>query len=110
MIPEVIGNLLLSAAIFLYIMLIDWRMACALLVTIPIALFAFNKLMSGFNETYAKQMQSNNYMNSAIVEYIEGIEVIKTFNQSQSSYKKYQDAVDNYKIHTLNWFKIHGGI
>lgn len=105
MIPEVIGNLLLSAAIFLYIMLIDWRMACALLVTIPIALFAFNKLMSGFNETYAKQMQSNNYMNSAIVEYIEGIEVIKTFNQSQSSYKKYQDAVDNYKIHTLNWFK-----
>lgn len=87
MIPEVIGNLLLSAAIFLYIMLIDWRMACALLVTIPIALFAFNKLMSGFNETYAKQMQSNNYMNSAIVEYIEGIEVIKTFNQSQSSYK-----------------------
>ncbi|WP_309245667.1 ABC transporter ATP-binding protein [Staphylococcus aureus] len=105
MISEVIGNLLLSAAIFLYIMLIDWRMACALLVTIPIALFAFNKLMSGFNETYAKQMQSNNYMNSAIVEYIEGIEVIKTFNQSQSSYKKYQDAVDNYKIHTLNWFK-----
>lgn len=105
MIPEVVGNLLLSAAIFLYIMLIDWRMACALLVTIPIALFAFNKLMSGFNETYAKQMQSNNYMNSAIVEYIEGIEVIKTFNQSQSSYKKYQDAVDNYKIHTLNWFK-----
>ncbi|XAP99233.1 ABC transporter ATP-binding protein [Staphylococcus aureus] len=105
MIPEVIGNLLLSVAIFLYIMLIDWRMACALLVTIPIALFAFNKLMSGFNETYAKQMQSNNYMNSAIVEYIEGIEVIKTFNQSQSSYKKYQDAVDNYKIHTLNWFK-----
>ncbi|HEI7353754.1 TPA: ABC transporter ATP-binding protein [Staphylococcus aureus] len=105
MIPEVIGNLLLSAAIFLYIMLIDWRMACALLVTVPIALFAFNKLMSGFNETYAKQMQSNNYMNSAIVEYIEGVEVIKTFNQSQSSYKKYQDAVDNYKIHTLNWFK-----
>lgn len=26
MIPEVIGNLLLSATIFLYIMLIDWRM------------------------------------------------------------------------------------
>ncbi|HFQ4608378.1 TPA: ABC transporter transmembrane domain-containing protein, partial [Staphylococcus aureus] len=105
MIPEVIGNLLLSAAIFLYIMLIDWRMASALLVTIPISIFAFKKVMSGFNETYAEQMKSNNYMNSAIVEFIEGIEVIKTFNQSQSSYKKYKDAVDNYKIHTLNWFK-----
>lgn len=29
--------------------------------------------MSGFNETYAEQMKSNNYMNSAIVEFIEGI-------------------------------------
>ncbi len=46
MIPEVIGNLLLSAAIFLYIMLIDWRMASALLVTIPISIFAFKKVMS----------------------------------------------------------------
>ena len=90
MIPEVIGNLLfVSCYLFLYIMLIDWRMACALLVTLyQLRCFAFNKLMSGFNETYAKQMQSNNYMNSAIVEYIEGIGVIKTFNQSQSSYKK----------------------
>ncbi len=99
MIPEVIGNLLLSAAIFLYIMLIDWRMASALLVTIPISIFAFKKvLMSGFNETYAEQMKSNNYMNSAIVEFIEGIEVIKTFNQSQSSYKKYKDAVENHRF------------
>ncbi|MCD9067450.1 ABC transporter ATP-binding protein/permease [Staphylococcus pasteuri] len=104
-IPEVIGNLLLSISIFLYIVIIDWRMACAMLITIPISLFAFKKLMSGFNETYEEQMASNNYMNSSIVEYIEGIEVIKTFNQSQNSYKKYKDAVKAYKTHTLNWFK-----
>lgn len=61
--------------------------------------------MSGFNDTYAAQMASNNYMNSSIVEYIEGIEVIKTFNQSQKSYQKYKDAVNDYKTHTLNWFK-----
>lgn len=104
-IPEVIGNLLLSISIFLYIVIIDWRMACALLITVPIAFFSFKKLMSGFNETYEEQMTSNNYMNSSIVEYIEGIEVIKTFNQSQNSYKKYKDAVNAYKEHTLNWFK-----
>ncbi|UXR87171.1 ABC transporter ATP-binding protein [Staphylococcus felis] len=104
-IPEVVGNLLLSISIFVYIVIIDWRMACAMLITVPIAIFAFKKLMSGFNETYEEQMESNNYMNSSIVEYIEGIEVIKTFNQSQNSYKKYKDAVNAYKTHTLNWFK-----
>ncbi|MGZ2417056.1 ATP-binding cassette, subfamily B, bacterial IrtA/YbtP [Staphylococcus caledonicus] len=105
MIPEIIGNLLLSISIFVYIIIIDWRMACAMLITIPISFFAFKKWMSGFNETYEEQMASNNYMNSAIVEYIEGIEVIKTFNQSHNSYKKYKDAVNDYKTHTLNWFK-----
>ena len=105
MIPEVIGNVLLSISIFVFIVMIDWLMACAMLVTVPISFFAFKKLMTGFNETYTKQMASNNYMNSAIVEYIEGIEVIKTFNQSQSSYRKYKDAVNVYKTHTLNWFK-----
>ncbi|BCU51349.1 ATP-binding cassette, subfamily B, bacterial IrtA/YbtP [Staphylococcus auricularis] len=105
MIPELIGNLLLSIAIFCYIVVIDWRMACAMLITVPIAFFAFKRLMSGFNETYETQMASNNYMNSAIVEYIEGIEVIKTFNQSQNSYQKYKDAVNNYKAHTLSWFE-----
>ncbi|WP_346842646.1 ABC transporter ATP-binding protein [Staphylococcus lugdunensis] len=104
-IPEVIGNLLLSLAIFVCMIVIDWRMACAMLITIPISFFAFKKLMSGFNDTYAAQMASNNYMNSSIVEYIEGIEVIKTFNQSQKSYQKYKDAVNDYKTHTLNWFK-----
>lgn len=104
-IPEVVGNLLLSISIFIYIIIIDWRMACAMLITIPLAFFAFKRLMSGFNDTYEKQMASNNYMNSSIVEYIEGIEVIKTFNQSQNSYKKYKDAVRAYKKHTLNWFK-----
>ena len=105
MIPEVIGNLLLSISIFVYIVVIDWRMACAMLITVPISCLAFKKLMTGFNDTYKQQMASNNYMNSAIVEYIEGIEVIKTFNQSQKSYQKYKDAVDNYKTHTLNWFE-----
>ena len=44
MIPEVIGNLLFVSCYLLYIMLIDWRMASALLVTIPISIFAFKKL------------------------------------------------------------------
>ncbi|HDH0874743.1 TPA: ABC transporter ATP-binding protein [Staphylococcus aureus] len=104
-IPEVVGNLLLSISIFIYILVIDWRMAMAMLVTVPISFIAFKKLMTGFNETYEHQVASNNYMNSSIVEYIEGIEVIKTFNQSQSSYKKYKDAVNDYKTHTLGWFQ-----
>ena len=41
-----------------------------------------------FNKLYADYMESSNYVNGVIVEYVEGIEVIKAFNQSSTSYEK----------------------
>ena len=35
MIPECISNLLLPVAVFVYLVCIDWRMALAMLVTLP---------------------------------------------------------------------------
>ena len=50
-------------------------------------------MMKNFNKLYADYMESNNYVNGVIVEYVEGIEVIKAFNQSSSSYEKFTKAV-----------------
>ena len=44
-------------------------------------------------------------MNSVVIEYVEGIEVVKAFNQSTSSYEKYRKAVENFKKTTLDWYK-----
>ena len=105
MIPEGISNTLLPLAIFTYLIFIDWRMAFASLITVPIAAIAFAFLMKSFNKQYDSYMQSSNHVNSVIVEYIEGIEVIKTFNQSTSSYKKFELAIQTFKNYTLNWFR-----
>ena len=77
MIPECISNLLLPVAVFVYLVCIDWRMALAMLVTVPLAFIAFSIMMKNFNKLYADYMESNNYVNGVIVEYVEGIEVIK---------------------------------
>ncbi|HEK9843688.1 TPA: ABC transporter ATP-binding protein, partial [Streptococcus equi subsp. equi] len=104
-IPECVAALLLSLGIAIFMVFISWEMALAMFITVPFALMAYKKLMGNFNQLYEAQMKSNKYMNSTIVEYISGIEVIKTFNQDSNSYKKYKDAVNLYKDHTLNWFK-----
>ena len=44
-------------------------------------------------------------MNGVIVEYVEGIEVIKAFNQSSSSYEKFSKAVQSFKDYTLKWYQ-----
>ncbi|WP_434305985.1 ABC transporter ATP-binding protein [Clostridium botulinum] len=105
MIPEGISNLLLPIGVFIYIIMIDWRMALASMVTIPIAIIAYGFMMKTFSKQYKNYMESSNYVNSVIVEYVEGIEVIKAFNRSSSSYEKFEKAVEDFKVYTLNWFK-----
>ena len=105
MIPECISNLLLPVAVFIYLVCIDWRMALAMLVTVPLAFIAFAIMMKNFNKLYADYMEANNYVNGVIVEYVEGIEVIKAFNQSSSSYEKFTKAVQSFKDYTLKWYQ-----
>ncbi|EDU36485.1 MULTISPECIES: ABC transporter ATP-binding protein [Clostridium] len=105
MIPEGISNLLLPIGVFIYIIMIDWRMALASIITVPIAIIAYGFMMKTFSKQYENYMESSNYVNSVIVEYVEGIEVIKAFNRSSSSYEKFEKAVESFKVYTLNWFE-----
>ncbi len=103
-IPEGFSELLLSACVFGYMVSIDWRMALAAMITVPIAGVAYGVMMRNFNQKYDDYMESSNHVNSVIVEYTEGIEVIKTFNQATASYAKYEQAVRSFKEYTLDWF------
>lgn len=105
MIPELTSNLLLPVAIFIWMLAIDWRMGLAVLIAPVLAMIPMGFLMKNFNSQYAAYMEANNHVNSIIIEYVEGIEVVKAFNQSTSSYEKFVEAVQSFKDFTLAWFK-----
>lgn len=104
MIPEGISNLLLPVTVFVYMVSVDWRMAAASLLCIPLGAVVFAVMMRNYHSQYAAYMEASNHVNSVIVEYVEGIEVIKAFNQSTSSYEKFSHAVESFKEFTLAWF------
>ncbi len=105
MIPEGISNLLLPLAVFIYMVFMDWRIALAALACVPLGAIVYAVMMRNYNSQYAAYMEASNHVNSVIVEYIEGIEVIKAFNQSSGSYEKFVLAVDSFKDFTLAWFR-----
>lgn len=105
MIPELTSNLLLPVAIFIWMLVIDWRMGLAVLIAPVLAMIPMFFLMRNYNSQYAAYMEANNHVNSIIIEYVEGIEVVKAFNQSTSSYEKFVNAVQSFKEFTLVWFK-----
>ena len=49
-------------------------------------------------------MRSANDMNSSLVEYVNGIQVIKAFNRSASSYGKYSKSVNYFHDSTMEWW------
>ena len=105
MIPELTSNLLLPLAIFAWMLVIDWRLGISVLIAPILSMIPMAFLMRNYNSQYAAYMEANNHVNSVIIEYVEGIEVVKAFNQSTSSYEKFVGAVESFKGFTLDWFR-----
>ena len=104
LIPEGISNLVLPVFVIGYLFFINWKIALSSMVCVVIGAIVYAVMMRNFGAQYENYMKSSDYVNSVMVEYTEGIEVIKAFNQSSSSYKKYVDAVKDFKDYTLKWF------
>ncbi len=110
MIPEGISRLLLPVCVFGYMLFMDWRVALSALVCVPIGGAVYAVMMHNYSSQYDKYMKASNHVNSVIIEYTEGIQVIKAFNQSSGSYQKYADAVTEFKNFTLDWFRSTWGL
>lgn len=104
MIPELSSNILLPLVVVAAMFSINWRMGLALLVTIPFALIPMAFGMRSYNKNYAAYMEANAHVNSVIVEYVEGIQVVKAFSQGERSYQKFAQAVSSFKAFTMDWY------
>ena len=102
-VPEGAGHIVLPVVSILALAAIDFRIALASLVTFPAAFVCMMLTFQISGKNFDTYNQSNAYMNSAIVEYIEGIEVIKAFGRTGVSYEKYAGAIKNYRTFVIKW-------
>lgn len=88
-VPEFTANLLVPIIILAYIFIIDWRMGLASLATIPLGLFCYAVMMTGSAQFYKRTISATKALNDTAVEYIGGIQVIKVFGKTKSSYDRF---------------------
>ena len=103
--PEMTANIAAPVLTILYLFVLDWRLALLSLVVFPVAFFFMMKVMSGYGKDYAGAVKATTEMSSTIVEYINGIEVIKAFNQGSKSYARFTDKVLYNAQYYVNWMK-----
>ena len=105
LIPEMTANVLIPIFIFIYLLILDWRLAFISIITLIVGMAVMMYGMRGYAKRYEGAVLAGRKMVNAIIEYINGIEVIKTFNQSAGSYKKYADAVSYNGNYYIDWMR-----
>lgn len=103
MIPEGVGHTVLPVVSMIALAMIDWRLMLASLITFPVSFLCMGLTFKISGENFDKYDQAGAYMNSTIVEYIEGIEVIKAFGKAGVSYEKYAGAITDFRTFVVKW-------
>lgn len=95
--PKIVAAIALPGFIAIFLFFIDWRMALVTISVIPFALIVFNATQRLFKRLARVRAKAAAEANSRIIEYIQGIGVIKAFNQIGSRFKKFEGAMQDYK-------------
>ena len=92
--------------VYIAMFLVDWKLALLSLCSLPLGMFAMGAMfkigMKEMNNYYAAALK----MNNTIIEYINGMEVVKVFNRDGESYHRYEKGVMSYRDLTLAWYKL----
>lgn len=103
--PELTANLLAPLLCIIWMFFLDWRLSLVVCIWLFIGFSVTGGMMKDYSVKYEGQIQAFKAMNQAVVEYVNGIEVIKNFGQIDMCYQKYQDAVYTHAKYNVNWQK-----
>ena len=103
--PEGIANLMVPIAVYVAMFFVDWKLALLSLASIPISLIAMKTMYSVGMKKMGPYYTAGQKMNNTIIEYINGMEVVKVFNKDADSYERFRRDVSDYRDYTLAWYK-----
>ncbi|MFD3156859.1 ABC transporter ATP-binding protein [Haloimpatiens sp. FM7330] len=96
--PDFVGAIIMPIAIIIILCVFDWRLGLVCLVPLFISIFFLKSMMGGSNANFMeKYMDALEEMNSSAVEYVRGIPVVKTFQQTVYSFKNFHNSIERYR-------------
>ncbi|MCR5546374.1 MAG: ABC transporter ATP-binding protein/permease [Lachnospiraceae bacterium] len=104
-IPEFTSNILLPIIMFIYLLMIDWRVGLSNFISAVIGILFAAIMMIKSQGEFEVTVQKTKYLNDTAVEYINGIEVIKAFGKTGSSYEKFVNAARDGADCFINWMR-----
>lgn len=104
--PEGLANLAVPLFVFIAMFFVDWKLALLSLCSLPLGFVAMGAMYQAGISKMDAYYGAARKMNNTIVEYINGMEVVKVFNRDGDSYRRFEEDVRSYRDFTLDWYKV----
>ncbi len=104
-VPEYTSNIILSIVLVVYLFVLDWRLALACMAVLPIGFIAMCFMFKDGEARFKFALDKTKALNDTAVEYINGIEVIKAFGKSKSSYERFVIAAQEGSACYVEWMR-----
>jgi ATP-binding cassette subfamily B protein IrtA len=82
---------------------VDWRMLLAVIVIAPVVVVAMQLSMRDYAAERARYDHANETINAAMVEFVQGMPVVRTFDDGSTSFRRFAAAVHGFTEATTNW-------
>lgn len=105
--PEGVANIAVPVFVFIAMFFVDWKLALLSLCSLPLGFVAMMFMYRAGTSKMDAYYGAARKMNNTIVEYINGMEVVKVFNRDGESYQRFETDVKNYRDFTLDWYKVY---
>lgn len=86
-----------------YLFAVDWRMALVTLVPVVVGLALYAKTMSGYAAKMGAYDDAMRDINGGIVEFVQGISVVKMFGQTGRAHGRFIEATERFARFFLDW-------
>ncbi len=104
--PEGFANASVPVVVYIAMFFVDWKLALLSLASLPLGMIAMMFMYKAGTSKMGDYYSSARKMNSTIVEYINGMEVVKIFGRDGESYRRFSADVNSYRDFTLAWYKM----
>lgn len=105
---DVAGSVVAPIGIIVLLLAVDWQLGIAAMVPIVCAFGIMGYMMNPKNNDFQRMyLDAQEKMSAEAVEYVRGIPVVKVFQQTVFSFKRFHDSIINYRDlvirYTLLW-------
>lgn len=104
-VPELISNAIVPIGILIIMFTVNWQLTLLSLISVPVGILFYSLMMVGSEESFKNTMVKTKALNDTAVEYINGIEVIKAFGKTKSSYEKFTVAAKEGADCFIEWMR-----